>query len=222
MIQYKSTRTEEDVFEIIRTTLAGDVDGAMSPTKKKARLSEDLQKHNSQATNDLADFLSPSEDGQEARSVLIEGPPGIGKTVLSKEISTRWADGSLLLEMVLVFLIFLRNPLVQKIKSLKDLVKYFYQFDDSSDKIADGCAEYLLQSDGEHVAFILDGYDEYPEALREGEGFISNLLQRKILPASVLVVTSRHYVSAHLHKNFDRRVDILGFPEDSRLQGKAK
>ena len=220
MIQRKSERTEEEVFEIIRISLSGDVDRVMSPTyQKKAKLSEEIQESQEQpqATKNIVHLLSPSEDGQETRSVLIEGAPGIGKTVLSKEISTFWANGLLLLEMVLVFLIFLRNPLVQKIKSLKDLVKFYYQFDDSSNNIADRCAEYLLQSDGKHVAFLLDGYDEFPETLQQSEGFISDLLQRKILPACVLVVTSRHYASAHLHRNFDRRVDILGFTEDDRL-----
>jgi len=200
MIHHKSRRTEKEVIEITKATRSGDIDCIMSPTSQENAtvLSDESQEFlkKTKASKDLADLFSPSEDNQETCSILIEGAPGIGKTVLSKEISTRWANGLLLLEMVLVFLIFLRNPLVQKIKSLKDLVKYYYQFDDSSNDIADSCAKYLLQSDGKHVAFVLDGYDEFPETLRKNEGFISGLLQRKILPACTLVVTSRHYASA--------------------------
>ena len=220
MIHHKNGRTEKEVIEITKATRSGNIDRVMSPTSQEnANLSEESQEflRQTKASKCLEDLFSPSDDSQETCSILVEGAPGIGKTVLSKEVSLRWANGLLLLEKILVFLIFLRNPLVQKIKSLKDLVKFYYQFDDSSNCIADRCAEYLLQTDGKHVAFILDGYDEFPEMLREGESFISGLLQRKILPACVLVITSRHYASARLHRNFDRRVDILGFTKDDRL-----
>ena len=160
-------------------------------------------------------FVHP-EDGQEPSSTLIEGAPGIGKTTLSKEISVQWAKGVLLANKTLLFLLFLRDPLVQKILSVKDLVKYYYQFDESSENVASSCAECLLHSDGDSVIFVLDGYDEYPESLRQN-GFIHNLLQRKLLPKSCLVVTSRPHASAHLHKNFECRVDILGFSKDDRL-----
>ena len=50
---------------------------------------------------------------------------------------------------------------MQKIQTLKDLVKYYYQFNDSSDHIADRCSENLLNSDDKHVLFLLDGYDGY-------------------------------------------------------------
>jgi len=220
MIHHKNGRTEKEVIEITKATRSGDIDRVMSPTSQEnANLSEESQEflRQTKASKCLEDLFSPSDDNQETRSILIEGAPGIGKTVLSKEVSLRWAKGLLLFEKTLVFLIFLRNPLVQKINSLKDLVKFFYQFDDSSYSIADRCAEYLLQSVGKRVAFILDGYDEFPETLRENESFISGLLQRKILPACVLVVTSRHYASARLHRNFDHRVEILGFTKDDRL-----
>ena len=219
MIHHKSGRTEKEVIEITKATQSGKIDCVMSPFSQENDLSEESQEflRQTKASKDLTDLFLPSDDNQGTCSILIEGAPGIGKTVLSKEISVRWANGLLLLGKILVFLIFFRNPVVQKRRSLADLVKYFYQFDNSSDKIADGCAKYLLQSGGKHVAFIFDGYDEYPEALREGEGFIPDLLQRKILPACVLVVTSRHYASARLHKNVDRRVEILGFTKDDRL-----
>jgi len=94
-------------------------------------------------------------------------------------------------------------------------VKYYYQFDEGSESIASCCAEYLLQSNGDFVTFIFDGYDEYPENLQRS-GFISDILQSKRLPKCSLVVTSRPHMSAHLHQWFEQRVDILGFAKEDR------
>ena len=134
---------------------------------------------------------------------------------MSKEISVQWAKSLILLNEVLLFLIFLRDPLVEHIKSLKDLVKYYYQFDESSDNIASSCAEYLLKSNGDCVTFIFDGYDEYAGNLQRN-GFIFDILQRKRISNCGLVITSRPHVSAHLHRLFERRVDILGFTKEDR------
>ena len=166
-------------------------------------------------STDIKEIFAPGGDGHEPRSILIEGAPGIGKTILSKEIAFQWAKGLLLLNKVLLFLLFLRDPLVQRITSLKGLVKHYYRLDESSDSIASSCAEYLLYSDGEDVIFVFDGFDEYPENLRQN-GFICDILQRKVLPCCHLVVTSRPHASAYLRTICDRYIKILGFTEEGK------
>ena len=169
----------------------------------------------SKTSKDIKEIFAASEEGQEPCSILIEGPPGIGKTFMSKEISVQWANGLLLINEILVFLICLKDPLVQQIRSLKDLVKYYYQFDESSENVASSCAEYLLHSDGKNITFIFDGLDEYPENLLQN-GFISDIVWCKRMSKRGLVLTSRPHVSAHLHQWFDRRIDILGFTKEDR------
>ena len=183
----------------------------MSPTSASLEQSE-VQV---EASKDIKEIFASGKDGCEPHNVLIEGAPGIGKTFLSKEISFQWANGLLLVNTVLVFLISLRDPLVQRIVSVKDLVKYYYQFDESSDAIANSCAKYLLQSGGEDITLVLDGYDEYPENLRQN-GFISDILQHKVLPSCRIVVTSRPHASAHLRTNCDRYIEIRGFTMEDR------
>ena len=183
-------------------------------TSSQNMSSENLQEQ-VKASKDVEEIFAPDEDGQEPESTLIEGAPGIGKTVLSKEIAFQWASGILLTNKILLFLIFLRDPLVQKIMSLKDLVKYYYRFDKSSDAIASSCADYVLQSNGDGIMFIIDGFDEYPENL-EQNGFISEILQRKRLPCCHLVVTSRPHASAHLRAKCDRFIEIVGFAKEDR------
>ena len=207
LIHHKDGRTHHEAIEITEAARSGDIDKIMS--------SSHLLFSQSKTSKDIKEIFSASEEGQEPRSILIEGPPGIGKTVMSKEMSVQWANGLLLINEILVFLICLKDPLVQQIRSLKDLVKYYYQFDESSENVASSCAEYLLHSDGKNVTFIFDGLDEYPENLRQN-GFISDIVWCKRMSKRGLVLTSRPHVSAHLHQWFDRRIDILGFTKKDR------
>ena len=125
----------------------------MFPTCSQNTSSEQSQEQ-VKTSKDVKEIFAPGKDGQEPRSILIEGSPGIGKTVLSKEIAFQWAKGLLLMDRILLFLIFLRDPLVRKIASLKDLVKYYYQFDESSENVTSSCAEYLLHSEGKNVTYF--------------------------------------------------------------------
>ena len=211
LIHYKDGHTEREVIAIRKAACNTHIDDIMSPAGLQDVSSEQSQVKTSK---DIKEIFTHGEDSHEPRSILIEGAPGIGKTFLSKEIAFQWANGSLLMTKILLFLIFLRDPLVRIISNLKDLVKYYYQHE-NSETVATSCAEYLLQSDGEHVVFVLDGYDEYPENLRQN-GFIFDIVQRKKLPSCHLVVTSRPHASAHLRKNFNRYIEILGFTKEDR------
>ena len=65
----------------------------------------------SRVTKDIVDIFKP-DPGCETdatsqncpRSILIEGAPGISKTVLAKEIAYHWAIGKILAETDLLFL----------------------------------------------------------------------------------------------------------------------
>jgi len=64
-------------------------------------------------SNNLAD-ITEILSSQSTNSILIEGQPGMGKTILVKEICLQWAEGRLLTTDKLVFLLFLRDPDVQR------------------------------------------------------------------------------------------------------------
>ena len=216
LIHHKDGRTQDEIIAIAEATRSGDIDAIMSSTCEENSFKEsNMFLLQSKTSKDIKEIFAASDEGQEPHSILIEGSPGIGKTVMSKEISAQWANGFLLINEILVFLICLKDPLVQQIRSLKDLVKYYYQFDESSENVASSCAEYLLHSDGKNVTLIFDGYDEYPKNLRQN-GFISDIVWCKRMPKRGLVLTSRPHVSAHLHQWFDRRIDILGFTKEDR------
>ena len=174
--------------------------------------------HYKKASKDISEILTTSNVNEERpHAILIEGSPGTGKTVLSKELSFQWAKGTLpvLCNCVLLFLLPLRDPNIKKITSFEDLIKYFYHFDSEATSIAKSCADYLLKSNGSKVTFLFDGYDEFSEQLRN-DSFISTIISKRRLSSCTVLITSRPHASANLHKNMDRLIDILGFTVEDR------
>ena len=143
--------------------------------------------------------------------VLIEGAPGIGKTVLSKEIAFQWASNTLLQHKKLVFLLFLRDPNLKTVNTLEDLIAHVFKV-----KMFNSLAKYLIKTKGKYITIVLDGYDEMSQELRQNS-FITGIINFTVLPECGLVITSRPTASAHLHIKAHCRVEILGFTESNRL-----
>ena len=224
LIHYRGHRTPEQVTAMAELTYNGDINYVApvtddQPAVKRIKLDnhERVKKvlNTSKATKEINDILDPLEKGKESSLVLIEGAPGIGKTVLLKEIAYRWGKEQLLQNYELLLLVNLRDPSLQETNSIDDLLQLFSKGDKNAAEIANSCAEYLLANGGKRVIFLLDGYDEYPRNLLENS-LIASILKRQVLPYCGLIVSSRPHASEHLHKQATIRVDILGFTETER------
>ena len=183
----------------------------MAAATSKGGIEEYLSTTTSKTTKDLQEVFSQLEqpsDGQHQCSILVEGSPGVGKSVLLKHIAYLWAQGELLTNTDFLFLLHLRDPSVQQMHSLDTLVHHFYHYDKQASLVT-SC---VAQDGGKSVTILLDGYDELPEHLRQNS-FIADLLQRKVLPACFIVVSSRPHASTHLRDNISCQVEILGFSE---------
>jgi len=132
-----------------------------------------------------------------------------------KEIAYRWGKSQLLNKFELVLLVCLRDPALQQTQSIDDLLQLFYRRDKNATDIVSTCSEYLSRNGGITLTLLLDGYDEYPEHLRQSS-LIADILKRQVLPLCGLVVSSRPHVSEHFHSQAVVRVDILGFTETER------
>ena len=219
LIYYKGQRTEQQLLEIAKLHKEGSnaldklvVSNDCLPSPKKQRLDH------SKISKSIADIFKPDPTNTQnasstelPKSILIEGAPGIGKTVLIKEVAYCWAKGKILHSFELVFLIYLRNPGVQNAKTLEELIQLF----DVPTEMVSIVRCYLFQCSGQNIAFLLDGFDEYPPLLRK-DSIILSIIMHKILSKSTVVVTSRPIATAALHHCVDRRIDILGFAEDDR------
>ena len=220
LIHHQGHRTPEQVTAMAELTYAGDISNVALVTEHqhgKLISQERVHKmlYTSKVTKDIAEILRPLESGKQSSFILIEGAPGIGKSVLLKEIGYKWANKELLQKFELVLLVCLRSPSFQQIQSVDDLLQLFCIGDKHATEIVSACAQYLFANGGKSLTLLLDGYDEYPEHLRES-GLVANILKRKVLPHCGLVVSSRPHASGHLHKQATIRVDILGFTETER------
>ena len=169
----------------------------------------------SKVTKEVAEILAPLETNNNPQFILIEGAPGIGKSSLLKEIAHRWAIKQILQKFKFVLLVCLRDPAVQQMSLIDDLLWSFCRRDRRATEIASACSDYLSENNGEDVAFLFDGYDEYPEMLQK-DSLIADILKRKEFPHCGLIVSSRPHASIKLREQATVRVDILGFTETER------
>ena len=104
--------------------------------------------------------LKYSSEEYKLEVIMIEGAPGMGKTTLCKEIAYQWAQNhQSLTYLKLVLFISLENVVRGRIKTLEDLILYFYNFGTTAGGFAKQCADILQQRNSHDILVILDGYD---------------------------------------------------------------
>ena len=146
--------------------------------------------------------------------LLIEGRPGSGKTTLVHKFSQDWASGKLNLKNIrLLFLVHLRVLLNNPSIKLHDILKHYYEDQVRLDQILDHSERFS----GEGLCFVLDGLDEYSPKGKKNTT-IFKLINKQLLPKSVVVVASRPAAVVHLKSVATKRVEVLGFQKEQISQ----
>ena len=198
LIHYKDKRTERELLDFSKCHR-----GASS-------LDKIMSSHPSRVTKSIASII----ESPDQKFILIEGAPGIGKTVLAKELSYHWAGGKLL-QGNKFFLLFCRNPNLHDVDSINQkLVSYFSQNYLSNNEV-DVVVDELRKSRGQNVVFVIDGFDECPVHCQL-KLFVEKLAKHEILPKAIVVITSRPHASILFHPLADKRIEILGFAKEER------
>lgn len=166
----------------------------------------------SKVTKDVKEILVPLEESEDPQLILIEGAPGMGKTILLKEIAVRWSKDCSLLKFKLVLLLYLRDQHVQQLSSVEELFDYFSKYNRIS---VEAVTDYFFRNDGKDILFLLDGYDELPIKMRE-DSLVASIIKRHVFPDCGLIISSRPHASVHLRQQATCRIDILGFTEDEK------
>ena len=205
LICFKECHSESKVISVTQElAITGNITGPLKPN---------LSGNKSYLSKDISELFKPDFMSSVAPNfVLIEGAPGIGKTVLSKEIAFQWANHKLLKLKSLVFLLYLCDPNLKAIYSIQNLMHYLFK----NNQIAADLSQHLFQTNGKGVTIILDGYDEMSEVDRNN-CFVAKVINRVVLPQCGLVITSRPSASLNLRHIADCRVEVLGFTEKDRL-----
>ena len=227
LVHHQGQHSMKQATAMAQVIQTGDIDDITSLASKQSATKhhpklvshETLQEvlDNSTVTKELTEILAPLEQSKDPQFILIEGAPGIGKSILLKEIAYRWGNKQLLKTFKLVLLVCLRDPTVQQVASVSDLLQHFCEGNSRTIEIAATCRDYLSENGGKDLALLFDGFDEFPVELQVN-GLICKILNRKMLPYCALVVSSRPHATVHLRERATVRVDILGFTEIERNQ----
>ena len=157
---------------------------------------------------DIQDVLKHNDDSSPIK-VVVDGPPGVGKTTLCHKLCNMWAKNEL--EKCcfdLVFLISLRDEETSSAKNISDLVSLFH----SDEEICDNISKKIKQTNGKDMLLIFDGWDEF-KVRDQNRSFILDIIQGRQLHKCNVLVTSRTYASAKLLQlhSVNRHVEVLGF-----------
>ena len=145
--------------------------------------------------------------------VLIQGPPGSGKTTLTWHVSQKWAEGKLFQQFSLLIPISLANadPSLLNATCLADIIPH------ESKEMRENVAKAIIDKNGKGVCFLIDSWDEAPSTFyRNRESYLIRLLKgaafgKKSLPHCSIVITSRPTASAMLPCRPTSCINILGF-----------
>ena len=156
----------------------------------------------------VEDVLQPTDSSLSLR-VVIDGPPGIGKTTLCRKLLNMWSNGTLVhLQYDLVLYCPLRNSKIATATTLADLfVRQRYE--------VPMVTEWFEKRNGEGLLLIFDGWDELSEQLRQSSLAASIICKDELDQCSV-IVTSRSYASSSLLKmdTLSRHVQVIGFSNE--------
>ena len=163
---------------------------------------------------DIQDVLKHNDDNSPIK-VVVDGPPGVGKTTLCQKLCNMWAKNELKkCSFGLVFLISLRDEEASSAENISDLVRLFH----SCENICDNMSEKIMQTNASDMLLIFDGWDEF-KGRDQNRSFILDIIQGRQLHKCNVLVTSRTYASAKLLQlqSVNRHVEVLGFEKENIL-----
>ena len=159
-------------------------------------------------SKEVVEYEEVFREYREGALVLVEGRPGSGKTTLVHKVTRDWAIGRKVLQGAkMVFLITLRLlSCSKKDQSLLEVLEVFY----GGEVLRKSVEHDLQECGGKGACFIIDGLDEYQQ--REvRESVIHQLIDKKCLPFSMVIVASRPVATNELRKSCSRHVEVIGF-----------
>ena len=128
--------------------------------------------------------------------VVVKGMAGSGKTRFVHRLAYLWAQGKLLQQFSLLFLLSLDStPALQHLKDLSRLIQVYLPFGEESSLLHEIANELIKMKDNK-VLIIVDGWDEN---IAEN-CIVSQVVKRHLLPSASLLITCRPGAHSELDK----------------------
>ena len=166
----------------------------------------------------IEDLLTPEDSGRPVRFILVEGPPGIGKSTFAWEVCRRWDEIESLRDYHTVVLLKLREKWVLNATSLAQLFRCPFLPDFSGNLVQELHFNKCL---GPRLLLVLDGFDEVSHSFHK-DSVIKSILCRQLLPECTIILTTRPVAKATLRSicqpRVDKHVEIIGFTEEERVR----
>ena len=163
----------------------------------------------------IRELLTP-EKGEPVRFILVEGPPGIGKSTFAWEVCRRWDEIESLRDYHTLVLLKLREKWVLSATSPSDLFRF-----PPDPEFSKSIANALNESCGRNLLLVLDGFDEVSHSFHENS-IIKSILCRQLLPECTIILTTRPSAKSILESicqpQVNKHVEIIGFTEEERVR----
>ena len=156
----------------------------------------------------VENVLAPSKNNDSLR-VVIDGPPGIGKTTLCHKLLHLWSNRTLVHQQYdLVLYCPLRNAKIAEATTIANL--FVYQSINVSSVV-----EWFEKNHGKGLLIFFDGWDELSERFRQSS-LATSIIHREMLFHCSVIVTSRSYASSSLLEmsSLSKHVQVIGFSEE--------
>ena len=200
MIKKQQPYNSKEKDEFTRQTLHGGVDQILE----------------NKTPINIEDLLTPEDSGRPVRFILVEGPPGIGKSTFAWEVCRRWDEIESLKDYHTVLLLKLREKWILNATSVSDIFRFPPKPELNMD-----IADKLNESHGHNLLLVLDGFDEVSHSFHENS-VMKSILCRQLLPECTIILTTRpsanHTLKHVFQPGVNKHVEIIGFTEEERVR----